>query len=49
MKNVVKYVTRKLSGSSGPGGADSEALQGWILKFGEDKKKLRTRIEFFVG
>ena len=32
-------------GSSGPVGKDSEALQGWILKFGEDRKRLRTSLE----
>ena len=32
-KEVVDSVARKLSGISGPGGMDSEALQRWILKF----------------
>ena len=30
--------SKKLSGSLGLGGKDSENLQGWILKFGEDRK-----------
>ena len=33
---------------SGPGGTDSEALQGWLLKFGGDSKRLRTSVENFV-
>ena len=49
MYDVVKSVTKKLSGSSGPGGMDLEALQGWILKFWEDSKTLCTRIDFFVN
>ena len=44
----VESVARKLSGSSGPGGMDSEALQGSLLKFGEDSTKLRTDVETFV-
>ena len=35
-------------GSSGPGGTESEALQGWLLKFGEDSTRLRTSVETFV-
>ena len=35
-------------GSSGPGGTDSEALQGWLLKFGEDGNRLHTKVETFV-
>ena len=35
-------------GSSGPGGTESEALQGWILQFGEDSTRLRTSVEYFV-
>ena len=35
-------------GSSGPGGTESEALQGWLLKFREDSKRLRTSVETFV-
>ena len=30
---AIELVARKLSGSSGPVGKDSGALQGWILKF----------------
>ena len=33
-EEAVESVARKISGSSGPGGTDSEALQGWFLKFG---------------
>ena len=31
-----------------PGGTDSEYLQGWLLKFGEDRKRLRISVEIFV-
>ena len=49
-KKAVESVARKNSGSSGPGGTESEALQGWLLKFGEDISILRTRFEtFFIG
>ena len=41
-------VMHKRSESSGPRGMDSEALQGWLLKFGEDGTRLRTSVETFV-
>ena len=41
-------VARKILGSSGPGGMDSEALQGWLLKCGEDSTRLRTRVKTFL-
>ena len=44
----VELVARKLSGSFRPGGTDSEALQGWLLKFGEGSTRLRTSVETFV-
>ena len=47
-KESVELVARKLSETSGPGGTDSEALQGWILKFGEDSNRLRASVETFV-
>ena len=47
-KEAVELVARKLLGSSGPGGTESEALHGWILKFGEDSTRLRTSVEDFV-
>ena len=47
-EDVVKSVGRKFSGSLGPGYTDSESLQGWILKFGEDSKTLRISVEFFL-
>ena len=40
MEEVVESVARKLPGSSGPGGMDSEALQGWLLKFGDNSKNI---------
>ena len=44
----VESVARNVLGSSGPGGTDSGALQGWLLKFGEGSNRLRTSIETFV-
>ena len=41
-------MARNVLGSSGPGGTDSEALQGWLLKFGEDSTRLRTSVETVV-
>ena len=49
MEESVESVARKLSGSSGPGGTDSEALQGWLVKFGEDITRLSTSVEFFLN
>ena len=45
----VESVAHKLLGGSVPGGMDSEALQGWLLKFGEDSTRLRTSVETFVN
>ena len=47
-EDAVKLVARKLLGSSGPGGTDSEALHGWLLKLGDDSKRLCTSVEIFV-
>ena len=44
----VESVARKHSGIYGTGGTDSEALQEWIMKFGEDSTRLCTRLETFV-
>ena len=41
-------VALKILGSLVPGGKDLEALQGWILKFGEYIKRLRTSVKTFV-
>ena len=35
-EDVVEFSTRKLLGSLGPEETESKALQGWILKFGEE-------------
>ena len=45
MDDVVESFAWKLLGSLVPIGTDSEALQGCLLKFREESKKLRTRIE----
>ena len=49
MEYVVEYVARKFLGSSGPRGTNLEALQGWILKFGDNKKILLTSVETFAN
>ena len=45
---AVELVAHKLPGSSGPGGTELEALQGWLLKCGEDSTRLLTSVETFV-
>ena len=47
-EEAVESVVRKFSGSSIPRDMDSKALQGWLLKFGEESTILCTRIENFV-
>ena len=47
-EEAVELLARKLLGGSGPLGTDLEALQGWLLKFGEDSTRLRTSVENFV-
>ena len=42
MEDVIESFAQKLSGSLGPGGTYSEALQGWLLNFGEDSKRLHN-------
>ena len=39
---------QKLSGRSGPGGTDYEALQGWLINFGEYSIRLCISVETFV-
>ena len=48
MEDVVKFSTRNLSGSLGPVGTDSEALQECLLKFGEDRKRLLNSVGTFA-
>ena len=45
-EDVVKSVARKLSGSTGTGGTDLEALQGWLLKFWYDRKIHYISVEY---
>ena len=47
-EETVKSVGRKRLGSSGPVDKELEALQGWILKSGEDSTRIRTIVETFV-
>ena len=44
----VESIAQELLGISGPGGTDSEALQVWLMKYGEDSTRLRTSVETFV-
>ena len=45
---VVKSVARKLLVSLGPGYTDLEALQGWFLKLGADRKRLCTFLKLLL-
>ena len=47
-EDTVELVVQKLLGRSGHGSIDPEDLQGLLLKFGEDSKRLRTSVETFV-
>ena len=47
-EEAVESVARKISGSSGPGGTDYEALQVWLMKFREYSTRLRNSVETFV-
>ena len=38
-KEVVESVAQKKSGTAGPDGIDTEALQGWLLKLGYHSRK----------
>ena len=49
MEDVVESVARIFLGRSGPGGTYTEALQGWLLKYGEDRNKLRISVKTFAG
>ena len=49
MEDAVESVARNFLESSGNGSTDSEALQGWLLKFGEDSKRLLTIVETFIN
>ena len=48
MEEAFESVAHRLSGISGPGGTEYEAIQGWILKFMEDSTRLHTTMENFV-
>ena len=47
-EEAIESVAQTLLGSSGPGGTDSEAPQGWLLKLCDDITRLCTSIETFV-
>ena len=47
-EDVVESVACKILRSLGPGGKDSGDLHGWLLKFGEDRKRLCISVESFV-
>ena len=46
---AVESVAQKRLGGSGPRGMDSEALQVWLMKFGEDSTRLCTSVDNFVN
>ena len=48
MEYVVQSFVQKLPGSAGTSGTDLEALQGWLLKFGDHSKKLWVSVESFM-
>ena len=41
-EEVVEKVASRLSGSAGPGGADSVDLRNWLLRFGAESERLRS-------
>ena len=48
MEDVVESAAHKILGSAGPGGMELEALQGWLLKFGDHRKELCISFESLV-
>ena len=48
-EDVVDSVAQKLSRRAGSSGMDSEALQGWLLKFGDHSRKLCVNVKYFVN
>ena len=48
VERVLCIYKQKKLGSSVPGGTDSEEIQGWLLKFGENSTRLSTSVETFV-
>ena len=47
-EEAIKLVGCKHLGGSDPGGTESEALQGWLLKLGGGSKILCTSVESFL-
>ena len=47
-EDLVDSVAQKVLGSAGPGGMDSEVLQGWLIKFGDHRKKQFISVKYFV-
>ena len=47
-EDVVELVALKRLGSSVLGATDSEALQGWLLKIGEDITKHHISVEILI-
>ena len=45
---TIESVARRMSGGAGPGGVDSMALQGWLLRFGKESIGLREAIASFT-
>jgi hypothetical protein len=47
-EETVEQVARRLSGSAGPGGTDSAAVQHWLLRFGGASQQLRKAVAEFT-
>ena len=47
-EETVEQVARRLSGSAGPGGTDSAAVQHWLLRFGGASQQLRKSVAEFT-
>ena len=46
-EDLGESVMRKLLGRSGPRRMDSEAIPGWVLKYGVDRISIHTSVDFF--
>jgi hypothetical protein len=47
-EETVEQTARRLSGSAGPGGTDSAAVQHWLLRFGGASQQLRKAVAEFT-
>jgi hypothetical protein len=47
-KEVIEKVARRLSGSAGLGGSDTQAIQQWLLHFRQTSKGLHKAVQEFT-